>query len=312
MAYTERSDVNYLGKLFLIGATQTPFLNMIGGLTGGGKTYPSFNFPISQPWTLRAADQSTAVKSEDTSISDVTPLTRTRTQVYNTCQIMKYPYAVSFAKQSTFGEISGVAIAGQTQPVTDELGFQRMAALRQLAVDLEYSFLRGAYVAQSAGETVAKTQGIIAACAAGSNTTSASSGALSAALIRTTLLEAFTNGAPFVNMVMFLNGFQKQALSQLYGYAPEDRLVGGVNINQIYTDFGVLGVVVDPYMPTDTILFADMSVISPVFCPSEGQVIRDTPVAMTTAQTGGFLYTQVGLDFGPETYHATLTNLATS
>ena len=78
MAYTDREDLNYLGQLFLIGANQTPFINMIGGLTGGGKTTSSFNFPIAQPWALRAADQATAVKSEATSISDTTEITYTR------------------------------------------------------------------------------------------------------------------------------------------------------------------------------------------------------------------------------------------
>lgn len=310
MAYTDREDLNYLGQLYLIGANQTPFLNMIGGLTGGGKTYPSFNFPIAQPYTLRAADQSTAVKSEATSISDTTPVTYTRAQDYNTCQIMKYPYSVSFAKQATYGEIAGLAIANQANTVTDELAFQRSAALRQMAVDLEYSFLQGSYVAQSLASTVAKTRGIIEACA--TNTTAASNGALSTTLIKDTILEAWTNGAVFARPVMFMGGFQKQALSELYGYAPESINVGGVNIEQIYTDFATFGVVVDPYMPAGTILFADMSVISPVFCPSEGEIIRDVEVATTTASRGGFLYAQVGLDYGPEEYHATLTGLATS
>jgi len=310
MSYTDRDDLNYLGQLYMIGANQTPFLNMIGGLTGGGKTTTSFNFPIAQPWALRAADQSTAVKSEASSVSDVTEITYTRGQDYNTCQIMKYPYGVSFAKKSTYGEISGLAIAGQNQPVTDEKVFQRMAALRQMAVDLEFSFLQGSYVAQSDAATVAKTRGIIEACV--TNTEAGSSGALSRALIKATILEAWTNGAQFVNPVMFMGGFQKQALSALYGYAPESRNVGGVNIQQVETDFATFGVVVDPYMPADTILFADMSVIYPVFCPYEGQVIVDQEVARTTAKDGGFLYAQVGLDYGPEEYHATLTGLATS
>lgn len=307
MAYTDREDLNYLGKLFLIGANQTPFLNMIGGLTGGGKTTRSFNFPIAQPWALRAADQATAVKSEATSVTDVTAITYTRSQEYNTCQIMKYPYEVTFAKQSTFGEISGLAIAGENQPVTDEVAFQKMAALRQLAVDLEYSFLQGGYVAQNLANTVAKTRGIISACTV--NTVAGGAAAISKAMIKELMLEMTASGAQFMNMVLFCNGYQKQALTELYGYAPEDRNVGGMNIQQIETDFAKLGVVYDPYMPTDKILIADMSVIAPVFCPSAGQVIRDVEEAVTTAKTGGFLYTQVGLDYGPKEYHGTITGL---
>lgn len=307
MAYTDRDDLNYLGQLYLIGANRTPFLNMIGGLTGGGKITKAFNFPIAQPWELRAADQSTAVKSEDTSVSDVTEITYGTTQEYNTTQIMKYPYGVTFARESTMGEISGLAIAGQTLPV-DPMVFQRTAALRQLAADIEYAFLRGTYVAQNTSATVAKTRGIIAACT--SNTVAGGGGALTKAMIQALLLEMVASGAPFINPVLFCNGFVKQALTTLYGYAPEDRTVGGVDIQQIYTDFAQVGVAFDPFMPADTILIADMSVIFPVFCPVDGQVIKDQPVAMTTAKTGGFLYTQVGLDYGPQKYHGTLTGLA--
>lgn len=310
MAYTDREDLNYLGKLFLIGANQTPFLNMIGGLTGGGKISNAFTFPIAQPWALRAADQSTNVMSEATSISSVTPTTYVRAQDSNTVQIMKYNYGVSLAKQSAFGEISGLAIAGQNQPVVDELDFQRMAALRQMAIDIEFSFLQGTYVAQNLSSTVAKTRGIIEACV--TNTVDGGAAALSKAMIKALLLEMASKGGQFVNPVMFVGGFQKQALSDLYGYAPESVNVGGVNIESIYTDFAQIGVVYDPFMPTDKLLIADMSVISPVFCPVNGQVILDQEVAITTAQRGGYLYAQVGLDYGPEEYHGTLVNLKDS
>ena len=131
-------------------------------------------------------------------------------------------------------------------------------------------------------------------------------------MVEELLREMATNGATFGNMVAFCGAFQKQAISKLYGYAPESRNVGGLNINQIETDFCQLGVVWDPFMPAGTILIADMSVVSPVFCPYEGQIISDVPVAQTTAKKGGFLYAQVGLDYGPEEYHGTLTGLATS
>lgn len=310
MAYTDREDLNYLGQLYLIGANQTPFLNMIGGVSGGGKTTPSFNFPIAQPWTLRAADQSTAVKSEATSITDVTAITYTRGQDYNTCQIMKYPYEVSFAKQSTFGEISDLAIAGATQPVRDERAFQKAAALKQMAIDMEYTGLNGSYVPQSDSSTVAKTRGIIEATT--TNAVAGGTAALTKAMIDQLLRTMAANGSEFSNMVAFCGGFQKQAISNLYGYAPEDRNVGGVNIKQLETDFCMLGIVWTPLMPAGTILIADMSKISPVFCPYKGQVIADIETAITTAKEGGFLYTQFGLDYGPEEMHGKITGLATS
>jgi len=281
---------------------------MMGGL-GAGKTSNSFNFPVAQPWSLRAADQSTAVKSEATSVSETTEITYTREQKYNTCQIMKYPYGVSFAKQSTFGEISGLSQLGD-QPVTDEQAFQKMAALKQMAIDLEYSFIQGGYVAQSTAATVAKTRGLIEAIA--TNEVEGGAATLTKAMIDSLLVEMAGNGAEFNNMVVLCNAFQKTVLSDIYGYAPESRNVGGLNINQIETDFAQMGVVYDPFMPTDEIYVVDMSVVAPVFCPYEGQAIVDIETAVTTAKKGGFLYAQVGLDYGPEEFHGAVTGLATS
>jgi hypothetical protein len=312
MAYTERQDLNYLGQLYLIGANQTPFLSMMGGLTGGAKTTTAFNFPIAQPWSLTSAATSSAaaIRSEDTSISTTTEKTYTRAQDYNTCQIMKYEYGVSFAKQSTYGEVGAINVVGSNpnQPVKDELAFQRTAALRQMAIDIEYCFLNQNAVAQAASDTVAKTKGLKYAIS--TNAVEGSNAALSKSMIQELLRELAASGALFQNMVVFANAYQKQAITDLYGYAPESRNVGGLNIKQIETDFGMLGVVFDPFMPTTELYFVEMSVCTPVFCPSEGQLIRDVEVATTTAKKGGFLYTQIGLDYGPEEYHGKIDGLS--
>lgn len=305
MAYTDREDLNYLGKLYQIGANQTPFLNMIGGLTGGGKTTQSFNFPVAQPWALAAASQSAT--SEALAAAAGTATTYTRAQDYNTVQIMKKDYGSTFAKQSTFGEIGGLSIAGD-QPVKDEFAFQKMAALKQMAVDMDFSFMQGTYVAQNLSNTVAKTRGLLEAIA--TNAVAAGAATLTKAMIDTLVRTMAENGAIFENMVLFCGAFQKQKVSDLYGYAPESRNVGGVNIQQIETDFAQIGVSWTPHLPAADIVLVDMSVCFPVFCPYEGQVISDVPIATTAALKGGFLYTQVGLDYGPEEYHGKITNLA--
>jgi hypothetical protein len=45
---------------------------------------------------------------------------------------------------------------------------------------------------------------------------------------------------------------------------------------------------------------------------SAGIDVLYQPVATTAAARGGFLYTQIGLDYGPEEYHGSITGLATS
>lgn len=318
MAYTDTEDLNYRGELYLIGAYQTPFLSMIGGLNGGKRTN-SFVFPLAQPWSLSAASQD--VQTETVSAAAGTPTTITRSEDTNTVQIMKKDVAATFAKQSQFGVMSGIN-TNDANPVTNELAFQKQGQLRQLAIDVEYSFLQGTYQAATDSTTAAKTRGIITGTT--SNAVAAGSATLSKDLVDELTRTMAAAGSVWQNPVMFVNGFQKQKISDIYGYAPMDRNVGGLNIKQIETDFANVGVVYDPQMPTDTVLIADMSVCSPVFVPvsfdgedfmvdmSAGSDVLWVPTAITAAKKGGFWYTQIGIDYGPEEYHGKITGLATS
>jgi len=89
-----------------------------------------------------------------------------------------------------------------------------------------------------------------------------------------------------------------------------------VNISQIETDFAMLGVVWAPQMPTDTLLIAEMSVCSPVFCPVPGKgLLFYEELSRSGAAEKGHIYGQMGLDYGPEEYHGkitSITSLATS
>jgi len=303
---------NYVGELFLIGANQTPFLNMIGGLTGG-KQYAAFDFPVAQPWALETADQREV--TETGSATAPTATTYVRAQDTNTCQIFHRAVNVSYKKQSTTSVIGSDTTTDQAmlgnQPVNNELDFQIQGNLRQVAVDAEHSFLQGVYAQATDAATAAQTRGIIAATT--TNAVAASSATLSKALIDQLLREMAANGAVFVNPVVFVNAFQKQKISDIYGYAPENRNVGGVNIQQIETDFAQLGVVWAPQMPTNALLIAEMSVCAPVFCPVPGKgLLFYEELSKTGAAERGQIYGQIGLDYGPEEYHAKLTGLATS
>lgn len=320
MAYTDSDTLNYRGELYLIGNYNTPFLSMIGGLNTG-KRSASFEFPLAQPYALNAASQN--VQSEDTAGTAGTPTTYTRAQDTNTCQIMKYDAAVTFKKQSTYGLMSGIN-TNASNPVTNELAFQKQAALRQMAIDVEYSFLNGSYLVTTDSSTETATRGIVTASAAGTNTVAASGAALSKDLIDELLREMASNGAQFTNPVVFVNALNKQRLTNIYGYAPDDRNVGGLNIKQIETDFAMLGVMYNPFMDTDDLLIADLAYCSPVFVPvsfdgedfnvdmANGADVLWVPTAVTAAKKGGFYYSQIGIDYGPEEYHGTITGLATN
>lgn len=306
---------NYTGELYLIGANQTPFLNMMGGLQGGKvRTVGDFQYPLAQPWSLEAASQPAI--TETASQTAPTAWTYVRGQQVNTCHIVQKAVKVSYAKQSVSGQItadSGTYLVDgtQVQPVQNELDFQISATLRQIAIDTEYTFLQGTYQKATSAAVAAKTRGIIGGVS--TNTVAASSARLSKALINQILRTMAANGSVFTQPVIFCNAFQKQLITDIYSYAPMDRNVGGVNIKQIETDFAMLGVVFAPQMPTGTLLIADMSVVRPVFLPVPGKgVLFYEELSKTGAAENGQIYGQIGLDYGPEQYHGTITGLATS
>jgi len=306
---------NYTGELYLIGANQTPFLNMIGGLQGGAiRTVSDFQFPLAQPWALESAAQPAV--TETASLTAPNPWTYVRDQDVNTVQIFHRAVTVSYAKQSVVGQVTAdattnlVDITG-VQPVQNERDFQISAHMRQIAVNTDYTFLNGAYQQATSAAVAAKTRGVITACT--TNTVGAATATLDKPLVDQLLRTMAANGAEFVNPVIFVNAFQKQKLSDIYGYAPQDRNVGGYNINQIETDFAILGVVWAPNVPAATLLIADLSVCSPVFLPvPEKGVLFYEELSKTGASESGQIYGQIGLDYGPEEYHGTITNLATS
>lgn len=263
-------------------------------------------------WNLDAANQDTV--SEDTAAAGVTLRTYTRAQDTNTIQIMHEAYGASYAKQSTYGEVGAITnVSGDStagNPVTNEVAFQRTAALRQLAINIEFSFFQGSETTVTDSSTNTKTQGF--ANAISTNTIAAGGAALSKTLINNLLRTMAGNGAQFINPVIFCNAFQKQQLSDIYGYAPEDRNVGGVNIKTIETDFAQIGVVYAPQMLTDDFYIIDMAIVAPMYCPKDGMIMIDEPLAKIGAVDRNQLYLQIGLDFGAEEYHGSLTGLSTS
>lgn len=303
---------NYTGELYLIGANQTPFLNMIGGLQGGNiRTVGDFQFALAQPWALESASQPAI--TETASLTAPNPWTYVRSQDVNTCQIFQRQVSVSYAKQSVTGQITADTTTNLAelgiQPVQNELDFQIAAHMRQIALNVDYTFLNGAYQQATAANVAAKCRGIITACS--TNAVNAANAQLSKALIDQLLRTMASNGAEFVNPVVFCNAYQKQKISDIYGYAPMDRNVGGYNIKQVETDFAVLGIVWAPNVPTTTLLIADLAFCNPVFLPVPDKgVLFYEELSKTGASEKGQIYGQIGLDYGPEEYHGVITSLA--
>lgn len=300
---------NYAGLLFTADETNTKFLTMIGGLTEGGMQTGNFEFPTASTYDFPAAAQPAI--TETASLTAPTAISFVRDQSKNVTQIFHEQVSISYVKMSNDTRLSGINTAGASNNAPSEKDFQIARALEHIARDIEYTFLNGSYQISTDAGTANKTRGMLELCTV--NTVAAASATFSKALMDQLLIEMNTNGAPFKNIVIFCNAFQKVKISDAYGYAPEHRNVGGVNIEQIETDFGRFGIVLNRFMPTDDILLAEMSEISPVFqpVPGKGNFFYEQ-LSKIGASESGQIFGQIGLNHGPAFLHGTLTGLATS
>ena len=298
---------NYVGELFNVSPTDTPLLSAIGGMTGG-KSVTSKQFTW-QTTDLAGATQTAAVEGADPTMKG-----RTRSEVINVTQIMQYGVEVSYTKQAAVGNLSGESIIGN-QPVQDELAFQLDMAMKTAARDIEHSFIQGTYVADTNITTARQSTGMLEAVT--TNEVAAAAAALDQAKVEDALKQMADSGAPFEMPVIFANAFQKQKLSAIYSsalaLAPRDRNIGGVNITTIETDFGQVGIVFERHIPADDVLIADLAFLKPVFLdiPGKGHFFVE-PLAQTGAAYKYQVYGEIGLEYGPEQFHAKITNLATS
>ena len=303
---------NYAGELFTASPKKTPFLTMAGGLTGG-KTSDSFEFTCGQEYALPTAEQ--PAMSETASLTAPTPSHVGRTQKTNNCQIFHESIDLSYAKLSQKGKLSGLNVAGQSANPANEEDFQVQQKLAKIANDVEFSFINGSYQQAVDADTAAKTRGMIELCADVTNIKGAGA-ALSKALLDALYLELVSNGALWDNMVMFVGAQKKQAITNIYANQFNAQMmrsekIGGMNIQQIETDFGIIGICFDQFVPNDTLLVADMAHVAPVFCPvPEKGVLFKEDLAKTGADNKKQIYGQIGLDHGLAFMHGTITGLA--
>lgn len=301
---------NYSGELFTASQINTPFLTMIGGLSGGGLQTQNFEFPTYSDYDLPAAEQPAITETDSLTAPQAEEIVRG--QASNVTQIFQETISISYVKQSNGSRLQGINTAGQQNNAPSELDFQIARKLEKVARDVNYTFINGVFQKSTASNVANKTRGILE-LAASINTVAAAGAALDKAKVDALLLEMFNNGAKFENVVLFTNGFQKQKLSTIYGYAPQDRNVGGVNIKQIETDFGNIGIVLDRMMPADTVGVFEMSEVKPVFqpVPGKGNFFYEE-LAKTGAAEEGQMFGQIGLAHGPAFLHGSITGLATS
>ncbi|MCH5192162.1 MAG: DUF5309 family protein [Oscillospiraceae bacterium] len=304
---------NYAGELFTCSPTKTPLLSMIGGLTGGMKTE---NDEFSTGVLYEFPDATQPSISETASETAPAATAIAREQKTNVTQIFHETISIAYAKMANRGKLSGLNTAGQKANPANELDWQVAKRLEKIARDVEYTFLNGVYQKSTGANVPNKTRGMLELCSDGT-TIDASGADLSLSMLKALYKEMADAGAAFGNMVLFCNSYQKQIITALYekqlGYnAAAPRNVGGMNITEIENDFFKLGICYDPFMPTGSILIADIAAIAPVFqdVPGKGVLFLED-LAKTGAAEKKQIYGEIGLAHGPAFLHGSITGLKT-
>lgn len=302
---------NYAGQLYTASPTKTPFLSMIGGLTGGMQT-ENDEFPTGVLYEFPEATQPEI--SETASTTAPTGGELVKSQQTNVTQIFHEAIEITYARLANRGKLSGLNTAGAQPEQPNEEDFQIARKLEKIARDVEFTFLNGKYQKASSAGQANKTRGMIELCRTGT-TIAAANAPLSLDLLGQLYRKMANAGAIFGNMVLLANAEQKQRLTSLYekqlGYnSPAQRNVGGMSITQIENDFFQMGVAYDPFMPVDTILIVDLAACAPVFqaVPGKGVLFLEE-LAKTGAANRKQIYGEIGLAHGPSFLHGTLTGL---
>ena len=317
-ATTEWNLPNYVGEFLQLGSKRSPFITYLGGMNSA-MVHPSMEFVMGNYWTPETASQPDI--SETASLTAPTPWTYVPDQSSNVCQIYQRQISMSYIAMSERARVEGIALTGNGMMSTGEnkLDKQVEANLRQLALDLDYTCINGTYERPANSAASYRTRGIVTAVDAGSTTVPAGDKDLSKTLIEL-LTTTMANVADFERPVIWVNAFQMHQLNDIYGFAPEHRTIGGVDIRTILLPIvGQAEVIFEPYMPTSTLLLADMAKCGLVFTPVPDEdnggykgVLFLEKISKSGASSNWQLYSQIGLDYGHAHFHGTITGLTTS
>ena len=302
---------NYVGELFNVSPEDTPFLSAIGGLTGG-VAVNSTVFTWSSYDLRDAEDNRQRVEGADAQTAEG----RVRAAGSNVLEIHQEQVSVTYTKQAATNQFAGSApFVSGPNAVTDELAWQLQQEFKQIARDVEKSFISGTYNLPANNSTARSTRGLLEAIE--TNVVDVADGALTAEDVLDLMQEVWTNGGiqESETRTLMVNAPLKRALTKLFvtdkSYQEQTRNVGGVNLQTIETDFGMTNIVLSRYVPTDTIIVCSLEDCAPAFLeiPGKGHFFAE-PLAKTGASEKVQIYGEIGLRYGNERKHGKIVNAA--
>lgn len=310
---TSFAVLNYSGMLFNKGNTRTPLSSIIGSRM---KTTNHVEFVTGQEYTSGGGSQPAISEEASLKAPDATRVTRA--QKTNVTQIFHESVAVSYAKESNMGTLSGVNIANQVANPMNELDFQVSAKMQKIAADIEYTFINGVYNKATADDEINKTRGLVNAITTNVWDMSAkaeTSNKFGVWDVANVLKMMRGNNAPTNGLALWLDPdaailLNKDAAENKMTIVPASREINGIWLSSIMTPMGVVYLYVGEYMPSRTAFVLNLDAIAPVQqpVPGKGNFFLEQ-LAKVGAGEKYQIFGQIGLDYGPEWYHAKITNI---
>jgi hypothetical protein len=304
---------NFVGDLFNISTEDTPLLSAIGGLTGGREAFDkTFEW---QFYDLRNAD---ANRQRVEGANAPTAEERVRANASNVLEIHQEAVSLSYTKLSIGARGGYASTARGPNPVTNEMAWQMDQQIKQVARDVEASFIIGTFAQPADNATPRKTRGLLEAIT--TNVIDLAAAALTESDVNDLFQLSYDNGgsAEGETRTLLVGSAMKRQLTKIFirdaGVpAPPSRNVGGVNLQTIETDFGRANIMVDRYMPAGTVAAVSLEELAPRFLsvPGKGHFFWE-PLAKTGAADNSQLYGEIGLEYGNQRKHAKIVNATTN
>ena len=222
---------------------------------------------------------------------------------------LSYTRQATTRMRNTDGE-KMVTIGTTTLP-EDELQHQIDLTLKQVARDVNKAFIQGTYSNPTTNTSPRKTRGLVEAIT--TNVVTATTANLTEDLVLDTLQKVWENGGirEGETRTILVGAKVKRALSKVFikdnNYRETSRMVGGVNVTAIETDFGTCNIMLDNDVPADTLLVVSLEECAPVFLEIPG---KGTFFAESLGRTGSSdkvqIYGEIGLKYGAEQHHGKL------
>ena len=303
---------NYVGELFNASPEDTPFLSAIGGLTGGEST-GSKVFSWSG-YDLRDAEDG---RQRTEGAAAPSPESRKRFQATNVLEIHQEAFEVSYTQMGVRNMIATDGAAnvqgGPVSPI-DEIAFQAQAQIKQVARDVEKSFLVGKFQNPTDNTQPRKTRGLAEAITTNVATSTHTADQLTKDEILDLFQKVWDNGGiqESETRTVIVGSAMKRILTKLFitdvQYREQERNVGGVSLKTFETDFGSANIMLNRYAPEKTIIVCSLEQCAPRFLeiPGKGHFFAE-PLAKTGASERYQLYGEIGLQYGNEKAHGKLT-----